>query len=213
MKRIVSTALWSALVVVSTAGAQIIAPVSIVQSSGPLANGSPSIIIDGVIPPEMTPFDATGLTVNWSGLETSFTMDLGAVFDITDILYSVDNNDSYELDYSLNDVTFTKLFANGPDSGTVTETEGGLDTEVSFDNPFIPVSTFEVNPTMSFSPVDARFLRVEAVGGDNLYGIGEVMPFGPRLSAVPEPATYGWAAAALLGMVVFARRRRAALAA
>jgi hypothetical protein len=210
MKRLLPTALLSAFAFISTAGAQIITPVSIVQSSGGSVNGSPAVIIDGVIPPEETPFDAGGLTVSWSGTDVSFTMDLGAVFNISNILYSVDNNDSYELDYSTNDLTFTKLFANGIDSGAVSAAAGGLDTEVSFDTPSIPVSTFEVNPTMNFSPVDARFLRVEAVAGDNLYGIGEVTPFGTPFSAVPEPATYGWMAVGFLGIAVLVQRRRVA---
>jgi len=207
MKKIFATLFSSGLLIASTGHGQIITPVSISQTSGPAANGSPSIIIDGVIPPEMTPFDTAGLTVSWTGTLTSFTMDLGGVFNINDVLYSVDNNDSYELDYSLDGTHFTELFANGIDSGAVTESAGGLDTEVSAASPFIPVGTFEVNPTMSFTPVDAKFLRVEAIAGDNLYGIGEVMPFGtPVMSAVPEPATYGYCAAGLL--VAFAAWKR-----
>jgi hypothetical protein len=87
-----------------------------------------------------------------------------------------------------------------------------MDTSVSQASGFLPAITYDVNPSMFFTTVDARYLRIEAVGGDDLYSVGEVMPFGKvaALNPVPEPSTYGLIAAGLLAGLAFWRRSRKA---
>ena len=186
-----------------------ITPVGI-TGTGPYYN-SASLIIDGFTAPQssITPYNinwwAGADNTYWNGLDTSFTIDLGATFHVTDIAWSVDNNDAYALKTSLDGVTFTPLFSILQSDGEVDAgNPGGMDTMNSFlGNPDYVAS-------MDFAPVDARYLRVAAVGGDNSYAIGEVTAYGTPLGgAVPEPSTYGiFGAAALLGAAFWRRSRR-----
>ena len=40
--------------------------------------------------------------------------------------------------------------------------------------------------SLDFAPVDARYLRVFAIGGDNFYSVSEIQAFA---APVPEPST------------------------
>jgi hypothetical protein len=134
----------------------------------------------------------------------AFTIDLGAKFNVTGVLWSVDNNDSYTLQTSTDNVTFSTLFTVQIADGNIAVSPGGMDTMTSFAG-----TDFVAN--MAFSPVDARYIRVSAVDGDGLYSIGEVQAFGqltPVSGAVPEPSTYGIVGAAALAGLVLLRRRK-----
>jgi len=179
-----------------------IVPVS-ATGTGTFTN-SPSLLIDGVIPAETTVW-TDAQNVNWVGSAPQFTIDLGNVFNVTGVLWSVDNNDSYRLQYSTDNVTFNTLFTIAVSDGNIQPSPGGMDTMTSFANP-------EFVPSMAFAPVDARYLKVFAVDGDGLYAIGEVQAFG-QLSgnpgAVPEPGTYGLLGVAALAGLIAVRRRQA----
>lgn len=64
---------------------------------------------------------------------------------------------------------------------------------------------------IDFSSVQARYLRIKATGGDNMYSIGELQAFGSAAAelpvSVPEPSITALLAAGLFGLG-FARRRR-----
>jgi len=172
--------------------------------TGSYAN-SANLLIDGFTPPQNTWWQ-DGTTVSWTGFTTSFKIDLGAKYLLTDIAWSVDNNDAYALDYSLDGVLFTNLFTIGVNDGDVQPSPGGMDTMNSF------LGDPNYVASMDFAAVNARYLRVEAVpGGDSLNAIGEVTAYGrPLGGAVPEPSTYGlFGALALAGLAFWRRTRRA----
>lgn len=161
-------------------------------------NNSADLLIDGVTPPENTGW-STDLNVWWSGLDPAFTIDLGGTFLLTDIAWSVDNNDSYALSFSTDGSSFASLFTVGVNDGNVTEGAGGMDTMNSF------AGDAEYVAAMDFTAVAARYLRVTAVaGGDELNAVGEVTAYG---TAIPEPSTYALLfGAAALALVIWRRR-------
>jgi hypothetical protein len=181
------------------AAAQLIAPAG-VSGSGTFTN-SPGLIIDNVIPAEGSGFNA-GTNVFWSSTTPQFTIDYGQVYTLQDLLLSLDNNDTYLIEISTNNVTFTTLVTV---SSAVGEIGNGMDT----------FSTVLGNPeyiaSIDFAPVQARYLRASATSGDNLYSIGEIQSFGTTVSAAaPEPvslALLGLSGLPLFGAVM--RRRRA----
>ncbi len=203
MKKVLSAlALISGVALATSAHAQL-NPVS-VTGTGTFTN-SPSLISDGVIPPEET-WWTSDTNVYWNGTEPTFTLDYGAPQWITKIVLSVDNNDQYTVSTSLNGVDFTNLFVIQIDDGNVPVSPGGMDT-FSTDPADGPD---EFSPDIAISPTLAQYIRIQATDGDNDYAVGELDAYGtPATSAVPEPSTYGLIGAGLLGAVAMLRRRKA----
>jgi MYXO-CTERM domain-containing protein len=202
MKNLFPAVLVAAGVALATAvSAQVITPTSI-TAVGSFSN-SLSVVADGFVPPENT-FWTDPVNVFWTGFDTAITLDYGASHRITDVLVSVDNNDVYRLDYSLDGINYTPLFTILTTDGNVQVSPGGMDT-MSTDS-----SSPEFVSGIDFTPVDARFLRFQAItGGDTLSSVGEIMAVSAELGgAVPEPSTYGWLGAAVLLGIAMIRRRR-----
>jgi len=103
--------------------------------------------------------------VYWSGTSPTFTVDLGEVHEVTGFTTSVDDNDSYRIYYSTDDVTYTTLLTISSGWG---EIGAGMDTFSS--HPNHP----EYNSNITFAPVEARYVRIQAVGGDNSYSVSEL---------------------------------------
>lgn len=155
---------------------------------------SPGLIIDNIIPAEGSGWTSS-TNVYWHGTDPIFTVNLGGVYTVEDVLIQVDNNDSYQVRYSLDNVNWTGLFTISSGYG---EVGWGMDT----------MSTQSGHPEyisqLDFVPVLARYLQVQATGGDNAYALSEVQAFG---SPVPIPGAFyllGTGCAALAGL----RRRR-----
>ena len=142
-------------------------------------NNSPSLIIDGTIPAEGSVWTG-GTNVWWTGLAPTFTIDLGAIYNIVDFLASVDNNDSYAFQVSTDNLAFTTFVTIAVGHG---EIGGGMDT-LSSDS-----THGEYVAALDFSAVQGRYVKVFATGGDGSNSIGEVQLFGT--SPVPEPSTLG----------------------
>ncbi len=105
----------------------------------------------------------------WTGTEASITVDLGTALTIQDVLIEVDTNDYYHVDYSLDEINWSNLFTIIPEDG---EIFWGMDTmsSDSLNEEYIAI--------MDFSAVEARYLRISASGGDNVYHLTELQLFG-----------------------------------
>lgn len=145
------------------------------------------LLTDGIVPARSTDFNAAS-NVYWFGQEAGpvdiiatelapaagelsglvFGLELDGVQRLTGLLLSVDSNDDYAVDYSLDGTNWTRLVDIAATQGS---SDYGMDTfrisEPTPDNAGEP----------SFSPVQARYLRVYATGGDGAYALGEVQAF------------------------------------
>lgn len=178
----------------STAHAASLTPTGI-NFTGGTVNGI-SHVADGFIPSEWTQWQTT--TAWWSGTSQVITFDYGSLFNIEDILVSVDNNDSYKVQWSTDAGSWTDLFSISSSYGDI---GWGLDTMTSFADP-------EYISQINFSTVQAQFLRIFATGGDNLYSVGEFQAYGTEVSAVPLPAAVWLFAPALIGLIGFRRTKK-----
>lgn len=199
--RILCVSIAAGVALSTAASAQVISPQAI-TATGSFSN-SLNLLADGVVPLENT-FWTAPENVFWTGFDTVITLDYGSSHHITDVLVSVDNNDIYQFDYSLDGITYNPLFTILISDGNVAETPGGMDTMSTDSN------SPEFISGLDFAPVNARFLRVQAlVGGDALNAIGEISVISVQtVGAVPEPSTYGLLGAAMLIGLVALRRGR-----
>lgn len=159
-------------------------------------SGDLSILTDGVIPTEGTAWQTT--TVWWYGLTPSFTMDYGSVVRIEDLVLSLDNNDSYTVSYSSNNSSWTELFTVNSSQGNV---GWGMDT---FSTNAADAATLYVN-AFDFSAIEARYLKIAAISGDNMYSIGELQASG---SPVPVPSALLLLSAGCAALAGLSRKRR-----
>lgn len=165
---------------------------------------SANLIIDGFVPAEMTAWtDSVNTFWDWSSPSpVSFTIDLGGSFVLFDALVSVDNNDDYLVEYSLDGSVWNSLLLVTAGVGEIPVAPGGMDTMTT------AFGDGEYEASIDFGTANARFLRVTGLNGDGLFSVGEVQVWGRELAgAVPEPSTYGLMGAAVLaGLVAFRRR-------
>ena len=166
------------------ASADLIVPDSASVVAGTLAGGSAGLIIDGSIPPEGQYWQTD--TAYWWGTSVILQVDLGALYVLEDVLVSVDNNDAYLVEYSADGMSYNDLFDIAVTDGEIQVFPGGMDT-MSSDS-----ANAEYVPSVDFTPVDTRYLRISATGGDNAYSVGEIQAFGRRAgpATVPEPGAF-----------------------
>ncbi len=141
---------------------QFINPLS-ATGSGSYTN-SPSLIIDGNLAPRNTSWLDSG-NVNWNGLSTSLTIDLGGLYRIQNLLIDADNNDDYLVQYSTDGLSFTNLFTFLATDGPVSVSAGGLDILTTD-------SSFPTNPGNQTTPayVGRGFTPVEAISESLRHG-------------------------------------------
>jgi len=192
MTKIISALIGFVLMLPSLSNATLIIP-STVSATGSYSN-SENLINDGFIPTERTAWTASS-NVYWNGTVTTFMLDFGQLYNVNDVLVSVDNNDYLTVDWSIDLSSWSNLFNINSSYGEVT---WGMDT-LSTDN-----LNSEYVSNIDFSSVQARYLRIKATGGDNSYAIGEFQAFGSKVSSVPEPSTLTIFA---LGVIGLASRR------
>jgi RHS repeat-associated protein len=141
-----------------------------VQASGTDFIGSPDLISDSSIPGNYA-WSQDGNSVFWEGQAGSlvFNLDLGAPVLLTDLILSVENDDNYVIQSSLDGQNWSYLAQVLPGEG---EVDWGMDqlSSIQSDNEFAP--------SLEFDAVVARHLRIMASGGDGIYAIGEVQAIG-----------------------------------
>lgn len=185
-KLLLITAVMLLLCISQTAHAELLSFTSI-STNGSITNGA--AVIDDSFPPE-----GQGWTINtayWHGTESYIAFNLGQIYTIEDIILSVDNNDDYTILYTEN---WESSLSNWMTLATIYqrygEIGGGMDTMSSV------AGDAEYISQIDFSAVEAQYLLIRAIGGDDCYSVGEFDVYGsPVTSAVPEPASL-----ALLGM-------------
>ncbi len=192
MTKIISAVIGFALMLPSLSNATLIIP-STVSATGNYYN-SENLINDGIIPREGTSWTAAS-NVYWRGTSPVFMLDFGELYNINDVLVSVDNNDYLTIDWSIDSSSWSNLFTIDRSYG---EISWGMDT-LSTD-----ILHSEYEASIDFSSVQARYLRIKATGGDNSYAIGEFQAFGSKVSSVPEPSTLAIFA---LGIIALVSRR------
>jgi hypothetical protein len=170
-------------------------------------------VCDGVTPGEGTYWQGTAEvpTVWWRMEADSVNKIYGVayislaydqLYNIQDITLSVDNNDAYKVTWTdtVTNPVWRDLFVIETNYGEIND---GMDTmsTVSGDDEYVS--------GIDFAPVAARYLRITAIGGDDMYSIGEFTAFGsPITAAVPEPATMLLFGLGLLGVAGFKRRMK-----
>ena len=185
--------LGSLLLVTSHAQAAAITPAS-VSATGSF-DGALSALTDGVVPADYSLWNDPA-NVSWTGTGTALTFDLGQPFLLTDITLSVDNNDYYFLQVSNDGAQWSALTTVLAFDGPVTS---GMDTFSSL------TGSPDYSAFIDFQPQSARYVRLQAVGGDGFYSVGEVSFQGTP--AVPEPTSVALTLAGA-GVAVAATRRR-----
>ena len=139
---------------------------------------------DGVFP---QPYQAwTDATAYWyvAGDIRSIVFEFDRVYTVKSFVASLDNNDSYAIEFSLDGQAWGSTVDVAASEGTV---NWGMDL-------------FE----RSVVPTPARYARVYATSGDDMYSVGELQV----LAAVPEPEAYAMLMAGLGLLGAVARRRR-----
>lgn len=182
------------------------APITaVVSSTNNGYRGSLTLLNDGIFPAQGSAANgATTVSWNGNGADKGFKFAFDGRYLLEDIRLSVDANDQYRLDYSLDDVNWLPLFTVFASYGEITS---GMDT----------MSTVLGDPDyvaqIDFSPVAASFVRITADDGVKPYAIGEVAFSGTRVvqppssaAAIPEPGVLALLATAL-GAGVLIRRR------
>ena len=128
----------------------------------------------------------TDNTAYWfgSGEDRSIVFEFDRVYTVKSFDASIDNNDSYVVQFSLDGKSWDATVSISPDEGGV---GWGMDR-------------FQ----RSVDPTPARYARVFASYGDDLNSVGELK----ILAAVPEPEAYAMFLAGIGLIGAIARRRR-----
>lgn len=119
--------------------------------------GSPAVIIDGAYAPEGTSWanSTYAVKLNNAGNGNTLIIDFGSTRLVSRVKVQADDNDTYQVDYSINNSSWTSFYSVPYSAG------GGLRTRDSG----------------TLSSVTARYIRIYATGGDSAYSVSEVQVF------------------------------------
>ena len=171
--------------------------ISTIGNGNAIKNGA-ALIADGEIPLEGSAWNGDK-SAYWSGNGKSkvVTFDFGQEYELHDLVLSVDNNDNYLVEVSLDlshdswsELIFVPWYRGEQWSGMETISTVAGDPEYVGE---IDLGIFSL-AAIDFDPVIARYARISGVGGrsilgfgpDDKYAVGEVSFFG-----APVPAAAG----------------------
>jgi hypothetical protein len=126
------------------------------------------------------------------------TYTLSSATVISGLTVSLDNNDSYVIEGSLDGRNWHKMLFVGSTMGSVSF---GMDTFSTLAGH----PQYDAGLASAFAPMAASMLRITAVDGDTQHSVGEL-----QVTAVPEPGAWAMMATGLVGLAL-ARRRPAAV--
>jgi hypothetical protein len=194
MKRILSSLIATGALLGGVSAQAALLDASSVSATGSY-NNDLSLLTDGYTPNERGYWQTN--TVWWNGTATSFTFNLGEAFSLEDLRLSLDNNDTYAISYSLDGLNWESLIDITSSMGDVS---WGMDTFST------EASNAEYVAAIDFGAVEAQYVSIAAIGGDNSYSIGEFEVYGSAISTsqpgtVPLPGTL-----ALMGLGLAALR-------
>lgn len=175
------------------------APVTVSSATGTGSyNNAASLISDGIFPYEGSVWSGSSI-VWWNGTATALTLTFDQVYSLQDVTLSVDNNDSYVVQTSLDGMNWTTLFTVSASYG---EIDWGMDTMSSVSGESEYVSGLD------FQATEALYARILATSGDNLYSVGELTFAGASASAIPEPTSITILGIGLIGLGATRRKKR-----
>jgi len=191
-------------------------PFTGVSATGTYSNNL-DLLTDGTFPAEGSHWqsDSTVYFNQWSEAydREYFVFDMGSFFLIDDMSISVDNNDSYTIEYSTDQSNWLGLTVVDLGFG---EVSGGMDTMTSISGESEYISGLDFAQS---GP--GQYLRIYVDGwqydgsGDGAYSLGEFQVFGEAYVAppeapapVPEPSTLLLLGAGLGGLMVYRRKAK-----
>ena len=157
------------------------------------ALAAPGAITNGSFLPMSNQWNTN--TVYWTSNSDYLQINLNGNYNVSNVVLEADNNDLYQISY-LHNGTWSTL-------GNFSPTVGGT---VNADGTISQTGTINWGLGLSGagSAITASAFRIQAVGGDNFYGVGQFQAYG--VAAVPEPGTYAMMGLGLFA-IAFARRR------
>ena len=147
-----------------------------IKGAGEYSN-SASLIIDGQMPPQGAEWNGPRC-VYWEGAQARFVIAMDGVYRITGLTLQADNNDDYVIEASMEGTTFFPLLVVKGDWGEVFTGMQTLST-LSDDSHFLP--------EMTIKPVQAKYLRLSARGGDEAYAVSELLIYGSKVQSDSVP--------------------------